>query len=631
MQYKLKRPEAISYKSYMTGTRLPVIVLILGLQEDPAPSWLDRLIAWGSENPVTAVLSILLILALSFATYWLWCELRARRWIEEHHQKATSPSTPYPTYDYNYATPLPDSGSGNIRVYKDKRSIWSKLRQLLTGGRNQIDESEFRQQLEKQRRIIEEVRGQVRVPDIVTRASPEPVAKKTNNETKASPVERQPGYTLTQPDKAAVASKAQKADVPTEAPRPVYAPSRDGGSPAIKKVLAGAGEQPSASKLRPAGRELPANSEDHIMNMIKHYVNWRNERVRHELLDEVHRELEQLRTSLDVEKLQLVSDAAKQFNQQGDKLTKQNRVIESALDHLEMQNASLHRALSDKLEKQEKWVQEQLAEIKAELHSESERRDENDAFYARLLGSIFGQNVEALQEEPFRALTEEAADLLNRFFQEEMPRVEALVPLVKRAESIRASMKLALEAAAALNPEASLEMQLFVEQANNLVSSLVAMQAQLQSRHLRVESNISIPVSGYKGARYTFLEQLGMSIKREIDKFRDPHAYFSAEIERLATRDVIALADLCDGRVAKPAYNGSLEAALGDLFVNSGLKCILPTPKEAFNPLEQNIGGMISGSPDEKQRIARVESRGFVYVNGNREKLIRKARVDIYR
>lgn len=278
-------------------------------------------------------------------------------------------------------------------------------------------------------------------------------------------------------------------------------------------------------------------------------------------------------------------------------------------------------------------------------HAEQAKRD---GFYAALLSSILERSVDGLQGDSLSSAVGEAAEALNRFFQTEIPRSEVLDELASRAERLRASLKTVVDRASAFNSQAEIEIAEPLQKATNLVAELSVMRAQLRSRQLTLEARVGLPVpavadqagttpydpklpvavSAHGRARYTFIEELGFAIKREMDKFRDPPGYFRREIEKLATSDVIAVADICYSKTK----NSDLEQSLQVLFSEAGLRSILPKPKERFDPTEQSIIQIISGgSPADSEKIAKVVSRGFYYNDGEKERLLRKAGVEVYR
>lgn len=294
---------------------------------------------------------------------------------------------------------------------------------------------------------------------------------------------------------------------------------------------------------------------------------------------------------------------------------------------------------------------ERLNNIERALRDNRDEQVKSDGFYAALLGLFLERNVAELRPENLTSSIQEAAEGLNKFFEKEIPRSEVLDAVSNQTELIRAALKDVAGRVRLLNGQAEKEIATHVAEVTNLAAKVAAMQAQLRGRQLTLEAQFGFPVtalagrssqteiydtkmrisvSAHSSARYSFLEELGFAIKREIDKLRDPEGYFKRELERIATSDVIAVADVCHGLVVPAGKNPELEDSLQKLFSSAGLRSILPKQKEKYRPAEQNLIQISTGgTPADSQTIARVLRRGFYY-NDNPTPL-RRAEVEVYK
>jgi hypothetical protein len=264
----------------------------------------------------------------------------------------------------------------------------------------------------------------------------------------------------------------------------------------------------------------------------------------------------------------------------------------------------------------EQRLKDRLAELKAAI-------GQPDAFYVKTVGAVLGENVEALQDGNFE---KSMGERLNQFFHTGVGRADGLQDLRARVDSINAAMKEVAAIVGKLNAKAYDEIRPRLREAEKLVTDLSGMQSELQDRR----TVLHVPVSLHAGARETFLDGLGRGIKREIEKLDDPESYFEGELERLITADLITIVDICDRSVAKPPGSGKeLESALQELFNQAGLRAILPSRGEPFKTAEQDLLQMTQGGPS--LTVALVETRGFYYKHRDKETLLRKAGVMVYR
>jgi len=339
------------------------------------------------------------------------------------------------------------------------------------------------------------------------------------------------------------------------------------------------------------------------------------------------------------------SNIQKQLDTQKASIAEQSR---TASAELESKLDAKAKEYEDAIQRARVEFDKRLNNIESDSQASRAEQDKRDGSYAALLSSILERSVDELQGDRLSSTVREAADALNRFFQSEIPRSEVLDDLASRAERIRSSLKSVVDRAGAFNSQAEIEIAGPLQKATNLVAELSLMQAQLRSRQLAIEARVGlpvpaiadlsgatpydpklqIPISAHSKARYTFIEELGFAIKREMDKFRDPAGYFRRELEKLVTSDVVSVADICDSKTK----NSELEQSLQVLFSEARLRSILPKPKEQFDPTEQTIIQIISGGgPADSHRIVKVVSRGFYYNDGEKDRLLRKAGVEVYR
>ena len=294
------------------------------------------------------------------------------------------------------------------------------------------------------------------------------------------------------------------------------------------------------------------------------------------------------------------------------------------------------RAEGDGLKTQLEAVLTQLGQVEQrvqarldELNAAMKDRTVPGWFIDKTLGAALGQNIEELQEGNFERLMGER---LNRFFQIDVARGEKLEELRRQAEGINAALKEVSAQMASLKPQVTEDARPHLQQFQTFTDELSELQSQLQKRRGLIEAKLFIPVSLHGGARQDFLDALGYSIKRVMDKLAEPESYFEGQLERLITAHLIAVVDICDQKVAPPpGSHRELENTLKQLFDQAGLRQILPREREPFKTAEQDLIEMDQSGKGPSLTIAKVTTRGFYYKHGENETLLRKAGVIVYR
>ena len=276
-------------------------------------------------------------------------------------------------------------------------------------------------------------------------------------------------------------------------------------------------------------------------------------------------------------------------------------------------------------------LKEELEELKAERPADGLGSAVPDSFYARTLGTILGQNVEALRDGNFEQLSRQVCERLNQFFLTEVPHGDKLQALRARAEAVSRAMADVFEQVQRLKPEAAEEAAPHVSRAAALAAELAGLQSQLATRRATVETTLRVPVSLHAGARQSFLDELGRGIRREVDKLSDPQSHFAGELKRLVTDAVVPLVDICDKKVAGPGTQPELESGLNYLSAQAELLPVLPRPGDAFRPAEQEMLRVVQGAPGQSMCVAQVLTRGFYYAQPDGRTLLRKAGVIVYR
>jgi hypothetical protein len=303
--------------------------------------------------------------------------------------------------------------------------------------------------------------------------------------------------------------------------------------------------------------------------------------------------------------------------------------LKSVNDQQRVRNEEIGRLRADNVQ-----LTAAFAELRDDFENPSHRNGqtaESDSFYAKTLGAILGQNVEALRAGEFDQMAQQLGERLNQFFQLEVPHGSTLMSLRFRAEQINADLKRVVAEMTRLKPETATGVALHLQRADLLAAELASLQGQLQDRRSSIETTLRIPVSLHAGARQTFLNELGRGVRREIDKLSDPQSHFVRELNRLITNDIASVVDVCDTIIAHPGTHPELEAVLGTLLTHAGLRNILPRQGDPFKAAEHEMVRAIASGPGKSMSIAQVTRRGFYHVQSDSETLLRRAAVAVYR
>jgi hypothetical protein len=290
------------------------------------------------------------------------------------------------------------------------------------------------------------------------------------------------------------------------------------------------------------------------------------------------------------------------------------------------------REVDGALLKQTSSHAEALRESLRSVGKQVDRLYEPDLASAKALGQLLGESVEALRPEGFAEL----ADAVNRFFQERVQQDEGkLLEFQSKLGAVNSALQDLLREFQPANGQPAEELIPYVQRVGRVVSELNELCSQVKRKQFLLTANIHIPVSAHENARHTFLDELGLAIKREINKLRDPSAYFERQLEDIATSEIIAITDICDKKLGlPPRHDSQLEGSLQSLFTNTGLSPILPKLNEDYRTVDQEVVGTVSNpSPeiDQRMKVAKVVSRGFLFQqNGAEPVLIRKASVEVY-
>lgn len=261
----------------------------------------------------------------------------------------------------------------------------------------------------------------------------------------------------------------------------------------------------------------------------------------------------------------------------------------------------------------------------SEILRSAEQKREPDLTYARMLGKLLGENVDTLQADNFQQFGE----ALNRFFGKLVPADDSLLQLKLRADSLRTALDDLSAALRHSNKQVDADLDQHISNARHVCDELKTFYSQLSSGESRLFlTDLSIPVGTHANARNGFLEGLGTALKREIEKFRDPQAYFEHQLRQLAHSEVVPIADICDLRMDRsPGATDELEGCLVNLFEHAGLEQIVPQAMQDYQSSQQELLDMVSSpSPEMNRKVAKVVSRGFNYG----QDLLRKAGVAIY-
>jgi hypothetical protein len=303
--------------------------------------------------------------------------------------------------------------------------------------------------------------------------------------------------------------------------------------------------------------------------------------------------------------------------------------LKSVNDQQQVLNEEIGRLRADNLH-----LTAAFAQLRDDFENSSHgngQTEELDSFFAKTLGAILGQNVEALRAEEFDQMAQQLGEQLNQFFQLEVPHGSTLMSLRLRAEQINAALKRVVAEMTRLKPETAAEVTLHLQRAEGLAAELGALQNQLQNRRATIETTLRVPVSIHAGARQTFLNELGRGVRREVDKLSDPQGHFARELNRLITSDIVSVLDICDTIIAHPGTHPELETVLGPLFTHTGLRNILPRQGDLFKAAEHEMVRAIASGSGKSMSIAQVTRRGFYHVQPDSEKLLRRAGVVVYR
>jgi hypothetical protein len=304
-------------------------------------------------------------------------------------------------------------------------------------------------------------------------------------------------------------------------------------------------------------------------------------------------------------------------------IEKQDHELREAIDGVRVQGQN---EILGHMHEQDQQIRNSLSDILRKF----EEKKEPDLTYARMLGVVLGKNVTTLNEDSFQ----EFGDAINGFFREQVPQAdERLRELRQRADNINASLAELLRKTSSLNTDAASELAPHIDRARQIGNELNSVYSQLRSRQIDLFlSDLHISVATHESARDAFLEELGSALKREIEKLRDPHAYFETQLRQLATSEIVGVADVCDKKFQNgPGQNSEIETPLGRLFDQSGLKPILPKHLDEYQPALHDFIEIVSAPhSSNNKKIARVVSRGFFYEQDSRSDLLRKAGVAIY-
>jgi hypothetical protein len=338
-----------------------------------------------------------------------------------------------------------------------------------------------------------------------------------------------------------------------------------------------------------------------------------------------------MRSHLETRLKQSASEAVKPIedlmNEHSSAVKREFEKTASSITQMSGESEKVKKQLGNVLDEL-KQVETRLRTRLVELQTALDRRTVPDSFYARALGDVLGQHLEALQDGSFEKLMGEH---LNQFFQTDVARVERLQEFRERAERLGVALKEVAVQMGKLNPQVTGEARPQMQRVEALVTDVIGLQSQLQTRRATIETTLRIPVSTHAGARQTFLDELGRGIRREIEKLKEPENYFEGELSRLITTDVISIVDICDSRIAPaPDTRPELEGVLKKLFEEAGLRQILPRRGEPFNTAVQDLTEM-DKNPGPSMTVAQVMTRGFYYTHRDNETLLRKAGVTVYR
>jgi hypothetical protein len=365
-----------------------------------------------------------------------------------------------------------------------------------------------------------------------------------------------------------------------------------------------------------------------------------------EVENKLRGELENIKNTVD-NSISALTTKIEQQEQAGNTLLK--NISSNLENYLNQSFSNLKQSLEHHLNKDTEPFREILKQT-------SEEQEQQDKLYAKLLGCLSEANIDVLQQGNFESAIQQANSLstaqvqagygqqndfegayqkagqiLNNELRDQIPAADSLNALKLKAEAIYGAMKRVAGKAEQIAPrQASTDLSNIVNRAKEIDDYLASVQSQLQNRTLEIKPHVRF--SAHENARYTFIEELGLAIKRELDRIRDPQGYFRRELHQLAISGVVTISDICDKQITgRPGYNQEIENALQALFQSAGLRSILPRPGESFDATEQHLVEMLYTQPIQYQTIAEVVSRGFYYYDGKKDVLHRKAGVKVYR
>jgi len=317
-------------------------------------------------------------------------------------------------------------------------------------------------------------------------------------------------------------------------------------------------------------------------------------------------------------------------NYYNDYYEKQSKVLLDDLSEKQEQINQIQKSSDNARTYMQSQVEHFEETVKRLIAEAKQRETELQGRHSKILGEVLGLSIETLKEGKFEVIVEEACRKLNQFFSEQPAKADGLNDLHRKAQAINSEMQTTLEKVRKLKPELG-KLEPYAERAKDLASEL-RNASSLQGQPRTFKITLDFPAAKFTKAREIFLEDLGKAVKEQIDRLDDPHAFWSKELEVFATSDIVALADICDVEVTgRPGSNQELEQSLTELFRQAGLTAIVPAPGEPFKPGEQHLIEMVSGPSANSQKIKRVVKRGFYYTGNEKDRLIRKAGVDVFR
>lgn len=279
---------------------------------------------------------------------------------------------------------------------------------------------------------------------------------------------------------------------------------------------------------------------------------------------------------------------------------------------------------------EESW--QELRALRASV--ERQERQQNDV-QAKLLGGIVESSLHAPGANGFDALLAGIGGAYERYFEDGVFRPGGLDELRQRIEAVSGLLRAAAETACAGEPSRRPAVSPYVERIHGLSAAFNKFYEQLRTKRLHFAPEFEVPQPGGDADGEKSLKMVGdewrLAFKRELDKLQDPQAYWERELEQTAMATVIPFVDKCDTDIAPtPGADPKVEESLQALFRQVGLRHILPQPDGDFLTAEQQLVRTVPGELGKSQKVASVIKRGFYYTAQGGEKLIRKARVNVY-